>query len=283
MGIRTPISTNPAMTLGGLKEGVTPLEMAYAYSTIANHGKRVYGSFGTTNRSPIGYDKVVVHGKTIENKRKTSEVLTPEVANTERGLMHNVVTAGTGKRANIPVWAAGKTGTTENNGDAWFVGFTDRYTVAVWVGYPDTLKSMKTEYHGSPVEGGTFPAEIWHDFMMSVLNINKGRGIDDVKRAQEQGYTPASPSTPVTPQGTVPGTPPGEVGTPDPNAQPATPDNGGTDNGQATPDTGNNDNGGGGDNTPPATPPVTPTPGQPTPQNGTGAGGGATPTPGAGQ
>jgi penicillin-binding protein 1A len=285
MGVRTPISTNPAMTLGGLKEGVTPLEMAYAYSTIANHGKRVYGSFGTTNRSPIGYDKVIVHGKTIENKRKTSEVLTPEVANTERGLMHNVVTAGTGKRANIPVWAAGKTGTTENNGDAWFIGFTDRYTVAVWVGYPDTLKPMKTEYHGAPVEGGTFPAEIWHDFMMSVLDINKGRGIDDVKRAQEQGYS-AAPTTPTTPQGTVPGTPPGELGG-NQTPVPATPDTGNTGNGQATPDTGNGTGGGtgGGNNTPQQTPTPTPTPtpGQQTPQNGTGAGGGATATPGAGQ
>ena len=77
--------------------------------------------------------------------------------------------SGTGTRANVPVWAAGKTGTTENYGDAWFVGFTDRYTVAVWVGYPDKLKYMKTEYHGQPVAGGTYPAEIWHDFMMSVL------------------------------------------------------------------------------------------------------------------
>ena len=74
---------------------------------------------------------------------------------------------GTGKAAAIPGFAAGKTGTTENYGDAWFVGWNDQYTVAVWVGYPDKLVPMMTQYNGGPVAGGTFPALIWHDFMVS--------------------------------------------------------------------------------------------------------------------
>ena len=64
---------------------------------------------------------------------------------------------------------AGKTGTTENYGDAWFVGYTPQLAVAVWVGYPTTLKPMLTEFHGEPVTGGSFPALIWKSFMEKAL------------------------------------------------------------------------------------------------------------------
>ena len=85
-----------------------------------------------------------------------------------------MVKIGTGKRArrSPASWSAGKTGTTENYGDAWFVGLTPEYTVAVWVGYPNKFKPMKTEFHGQPVAGGTFPAAIWRTFMESVLQID---------------------------------------------------------------------------------------------------------------
>ena len=79
--------------------------------------------------------------------------------------------AGTGKRAQLsdgrPV--AGKTGTTENYGDAWFVGYTPQLVAAVWVGYPTGLKPMLTEYNGDAVAGGTFPALIWKSFMERTL------------------------------------------------------------------------------------------------------------------
>ena len=85
--------------------------------------------------------------------------------------MQGVVESGTGKRAQLsdgrPV--AGKTGTTENYGDAWFVGYTPQLAVAVWVGYPDRLRPMLDEYHGSPVAGGTFPAKIFKSFMEKAL------------------------------------------------------------------------------------------------------------------
>ena len=81
--------------------------------------------------------------------------------------------SGTATRAQIPgVMIAGKTGTTENYGDAWFVGWTKEYTVAVWVGYPDEFKPMETEFQGEPVAGGTYPAGIWKTFMQALLKID---------------------------------------------------------------------------------------------------------------
>jgi membrane peptidoglycan carboxypeptidase len=81
-------------------------------------------------------------------------------------ILQRVVTDGTGKRAALgdrP--AAGKTGTTDNYGDAWFAGYTPQLAVAVWVGYPDELRPMLTEFGGKPVAGGTLPAQIWKSFM----------------------------------------------------------------------------------------------------------------------
>ena len=96
---------------------------------------------------------------------------------------------------------AGKTGTTENYGDAWFVGFDTHYTVAVWVGYPDKLIPMKTLFAGQPVEGGTYPAQIWHDFMVQALNILNTRNPKKNKLHFTPGTTGgSSPAT--APSGT---------------------------------------------------------------------------------
>jgi penicillin-binding protein 1A len=137
-----------------------------------------------------------------------------------------VVQGGTGKAAQIGEFAAGKTGTTENYGDAWFVGYNRQLTVAVWVGYPDGLKQMKTEYHGGPVAGGTYPAEIWHDFMTSFIGVRDRR---DAERGKERKpeEAPTVPSTPVPAvpqqeQGATPAAPQGgqaEPQTPDPAPQ----------------------------------------------------------------
>ncbi len=85
-------------------------------------------------------------------------------------MLENVVDDGTGKRAALddrPV--AGKTGTTENYGDAWFVGYTPQLAVAVWVGYPNKLVSMENQFEGGPVAGGTYPAVIWNSFVKRAL------------------------------------------------------------------------------------------------------------------
>jgi penicillin-binding protein 1A len=191
MGVRTPLSRNYAMILGGLQEGVTPLEMAYAYSTLANNGERVWGTMGPTSRSPVAIEKVLdPDGHTRDqNHIRHTRVIPYGVAQTAKGILSQVITSGTGTAAQIGEFAAGKTGTTENYGDAWFVGFNKDLTVAVWVGYPDKLRPMLTEYHGGPVAGGTFPAEIWHDFMTSWIKIR------DSRKAAREGKDPSQVTT----------------------------------------------------------------------------------------
>ncbi len=80
-------------------------------------------------------------------------------------ILEQNITGGTGTKAIIGCPAAGKTGTTDEFTDAWFVGFTPRLSTAVWVGYPTERIQMSTLYHGASVAGGTFPAEIWGDYM----------------------------------------------------------------------------------------------------------------------
>ena len=213
MGIRTPISTNPAMTLGGLQEGVTPLEMAYAYSTIANNGMRRSGTLAPGKDGPVGVEWVKGQGRDEENTVVNKRVFSPEVAALAQQMLEGVVSSGTGKAAQIGEFAAGKTGTTENYGDAWFVGFNKELTVAVWVGYPDRLTPMQTEYHGEPVAGGTFPAEIWHDLMLSWIGIRDQRRVDQGRDPNANDETTTTPVTP-GPATTAPSTTP-EEGTED--------------------------------------------------------------------
>jgi penicillin-binding protein 1A len=218
MGIRTELSTNPAMTLGGLEEGVTPLEMAYAYSTIANHGRRPTSSFLPGVLGPIGFDQVKGRGFDETNKPNMIQVLPPKVADLEKEMLHLVVTSGTGKAAQVGdeyVW--GKTGTTENYGDAWFVGGNDDMTVAVWVGYADKVQPMETEHGGSPVAGGTFPAEIFHDFMTAWVEMRDARralrNADD--EDAETDTTPVAPTQPVDPNAVPDGEQPADDTAPD--------------------------------------------------------------------
>lgn len=168
-----------AQTLGiaGLKgyfsiglgaQGVSPLDMARAYAAFANGGYRIDGSL--TGNMPRAIETVQKSGKTIENAPVRRRELTADQAATIDQALQGVVQSGTGTAAQIPGLAvAGKTGTTENEGDAWFVGFTPQIVVAVWVGYPTRLQPMLTEFHGKPVVGGTFPALIVKGFLEKAL------------------------------------------------------------------------------------------------------------------
>jgi penicillin-binding protein 1A len=193
MGIKTDLSTNPAMLLGGLKTGVTPLEMAFAYSTLANGGKRVCAEWASYKCGPVAIKSVDDEDKP---DRDTEEVFSPEVADTAKTMLSYVISSGTGTQAQVGEFAAGKTGTTENYGDAWFCGFIDKYTTCVWMGYPDKLQPMETEYGGSPVAGGTWPAIIWQSFMSQAISIRDTR---EAEQAAEDDDDTESTPVPVTP------------------------------------------------------------------------------------
>jgi penicillin-binding protein 1A len=220
MGIRSNVSTNWAMTLGGLKEGVSPLDMAHAYETFASGGDLVYGTLspGAENPrdgrapGPVGIRRIehreggdgdwtaltLGNGERAINRRKTRNVLEKDVAEQVQSLLHNVVMVGTGTRAQVgDVPISGKTGTTEGYGDAWFVGWTPDYTIAVWVGYPNEFKSMETEFNGAPVAGGTFPAGIFKTFVESILRIYPPKEDD------EETETPTTPGPGATVAPTV--------------------------------------------------------------------------------
>jgi penicillin-binding protein 1A len=210
LGIRTPVSHNLAISLGGLKEGVTPIDMAHAYSTLAEGGTLVSGSLAASARGPSGLHRIVAGKRTIENTRRVKRVLSKEVAGTTTALLEGAVKFGTGKAAALGAeTVAGKTGTTENYGDAWFVGYTKRLTVAVWVGYADRLRSMETEFAGRPVAGGTYPALIYHDFMTAVLKVYLDRTNAQRVKDGKEPLTPTGPqTTPVVPGTSAPATTP---------------------------------------------------------------------------
>jgi penicillin-binding protein 1A len=161
---------NPYFAIGLGADPVSPLEMARAFSSFANGGARIDGAF--FGNRPRAITRVWnAKGKLVDNNRPVRrQILSLNDDALLTSLLEGVVREGTGKRAALPDRpAAGKTGTTENYGDAWFVGYTPQLATAVWVGYPNRLQPMLTEFHGTPVAGGTFPAEIWKAFTHAAL------------------------------------------------------------------------------------------------------------------
>ena len=175
MGIVTSMGPepNPAIALGGLKTGVSPLEMAMAYATLATGGERLSSQIAFDQSEtyfPVTIVRVTdAQGRVLDqNGVERTRVLDQELAIIATSCLESVITSGTGIAADIGRPAAGKTGTTQNYRDAWFVGYTPELVTAVWVGYPDEQKSM-TDVHGIRVTGGTLPAVIWATFMGRAL------------------------------------------------------------------------------------------------------------------
>ena len=161
MGIETPLEGFPAEGLGGLTDGVSPLEMADAYATLANGG---------IHRPPVAIEKVEFPDGRVDRPEQAEEkrVLTEAQAYEVTRILHDNITSGTGTGAYTGCYGqAGKTGTTDNYTDAWFVGYQPNISVATWVGYPEDNQTYMTSVHGITVAGGTFPADIWNNFMYS--------------------------------------------------------------------------------------------------------------------
>jgi penicillin-binding protein 1A len=156
MGVRSKLSSYPSIVLGSME--VSVLDMATAYATLANNGTAVRPTTIKSIRFPDGR-----HLKT--EPKVTPDVVSPGNAYLITKVMQQVIKRGTGRAADIGRPAAGKTGTTNDYGDAWFVGFTPDLVTAVWVGYPRGRIPM-TNVHGSRVYGGTLPAQIWRAFML---------------------------------------------------------------------------------------------------------------------
>ena len=139
------------------------LEQASAFGVFANHGVRI---------EPTPVLRILdVKGETVEDNRKPNgnQVISPAVADNVTSVLQGVVEKGTATRAKIGRPAAGKTGTSENWENAWFVGYTPTLSTAVWMGHPDANKTM-ANVHGVPhVVGGSLPAMIWKDFMVEAL------------------------------------------------------------------------------------------------------------------
>jgi len=136
----------------------------------------------------------------VDRNHSRHKRITPRDVARTTDILASVIKVGTARVAQlgrVPAW--GKTGTTENYGDAWFVGATEKYTVAVWVGYPNGLRPMRSEYRGEPVAGGTFPAQIWRDFLLAVLQADQDRTKRQCEREQAKRKDDATPSDSVTP------------------------------------------------------------------------------------
>ena len=146
---------NPAMALGGLTKGVSPLEMAAAYGTIANNG---------VLNQPVAVTKIVDrNGKVIyEHKHSPKQVVSAKAAYQTTDMLKDVLISGTAGGSGLGRPAAGKTGTTDYSTDAWFVGYTPNLSCAVWVG-DDRNRSMGAMY------GSGAPLSIWYDFMTKAI------------------------------------------------------------------------------------------------------------------
>jgi penicillin-binding protein 1A len=179
----------PAIALGGLRHGVTPLEMAAAYATFAAKGTYAepYAIASINDRNG---DEVYIHAL---QTRKAFEAREVGVLN---AALMGVVERGTGTAARIGRPAAGKTGTTQRYGDAWFVGFVPQLSTAVWVGHPEKIEPM-TNVHGRRVSGGSFPASIWSATMRGALVGVPVQPIP-VASPDDLGLHPFGPPTSVT-------------------------------------------------------------------------------------
>jgi penicillin-binding protein 1A len=156
MGIESPLQPYCSITLG--TQEVTPLEMASAFSTLANQG---------VHCEPFAITKVVAHGKRVilrQHHGRCEQVVDRDVADDVAGLLRLVVSGGTGTAANLGQWPVfGKTGTTNDSADVWFSGCTRQVCAATWVGHPEARVPMPGAY------GGTVAAPVWHDFMLVAM------------------------------------------------------------------------------------------------------------------
>jgi penicillin-binding protein 1A len=217
--------------------------MAHAYETFAEGGRKVFNpKLGAPQKGPTGIAQIncpSCRHKTILDNPTYKRILPAAVAATVQEILTGVVRSGTGTSAALSgVVVAGKTGTTSNYGDAWFVGWTPQMTTAVWVGFPNGLVSMANDFRGGPVEGGTYPAIIWHSFMAQALQILASEA-PATKPGSGTGTTSTTGSTLPSPLPSGPASGVSTPSTPAPGPGATTAPAGATGNGTGATGTGN--------------------------------------------
>ncbi|MEX2659193.1 MAG: transglycosylase domain-containing protein [Acidimicrobiales bacterium] len=148
---------------------VSVLDMADAYLTFATRGFQIDPSVVVRVTDADG-------NVLLDGAPRKERVLEPAQADTINTILRGVVEKGTGKRAGLGIPIAGKTGTTQDNGDAWFVGYTPGMSVAVWMGYPEGQSRQMKAVHGTAVTGGSLPADIFRRFMQVAADRDEYRG-----------------------------------------------------------------------------------------------------------
>ncbi|MGQ0432236.1 MAG: transglycosylase domain-containing protein [Microthrixaceae bacterium] len=165
MGIDAELDPVASIALG--VEEVSPLDLASAYLTLADDGTRV---------EPYAIARIEdANGKVLwepERAEPEAGAIKPELARAVTHALRGVIDGGTGKAAAIGRPAAGKTGTTQDNVDAWFAGYVPGYTAVVWMGYPEASLPMD-DVQGRSVTGGSYPAQIWSKFMKAAMEGRK--------------------------------------------------------------------------------------------------------------
>ncbi|HAJ95444.1 MAG TPA: hypothetical protein DCP02_04330 [Actinobacteria bacterium] len=159
------IGSNPAIALGGLETGITPLDVSKVFSTLASGG--IY-------HKPVTILKItdargnILYQYDPEEEDSSKRILEEPVSYYITGILKKVIEAGTGRGAGIGRPAAGKTGTTSDYKDAWFAGYTPELVTIVWIGNSESSEPMEP-INDRVVVGGTYPADIWREFMTLAL------------------------------------------------------------------------------------------------------------------
>ena len=202
MGVITPVDPYPATAIGGLGTGVSALEMASAYATFAASGiHREPYAVEWIERSGFGESKSV-----YDHKVEGSRVLSGNQAAAATEVLRRVVLGGTASLYHnldreIGRPSAGKTGTSEEFADAWYIGYTPRLSTAVWVGYPEARTPMLDVHGEDVVNGETLPMDIWSAYMAEATTEDP---VLDFPRPDRREFVPLSRGYAVNPAGSSP-------------------------------------------------------------------------------
>ena len=243
LGVRNELTDEPLIAIGGVAKGPSPLDMASAFGTLANDGvhcpahaiARVLGPDGKEIERPqevvLSTGRPRAHGEdelaelfpggfeTEEVEGRCYRTVDPDITRTTTAVLERVVDETTGRRADIGRPQAGKTGTTNDEADAWFAGYTPALSLAIWVGDPSEPRPLHDVAGFSKVQGGTIPALIWRSAAAEILaDVDPTDFLEPGESSDEERVrvAPARPRSSPTPKPSPTPTP-----SPSPTSQPS--------------------------------------------------------------